>query len=195
MYAVNKASKVFNLRFDLIETSIQRIEALIYNVTDIRLRNLTDRYRSKAIQHPEISKYVQQYATQIESLVSQSVKESTFQTIELTRYLAQQIVTSDIESLKLKLQNIESISQLELTMNLRIVLIHDLYAAADSLDGIDRSFRYDELDREMIKLLADRKDLKAKNLLKTFSSAVDRNKKMNVRNSVITAICQNVRLV
>ena len=195
VYETNKASKVFNLRFDLIESSIQNIESSIYNVTDVRLRRLTDRYRSKVLKNPEIVKYVQRYSKEIESMISESVKESTFKTIELTRYLAQQIFMNDIETVKTRFANIESISQLELTTNLRIVLIKDLYSAADTLESIDRAFRYEELDREMIKLLADRKDTKAKKLLKTFSSSVDRNKKQKVRENVITEICKNVRLV
>lgn len=195
VYETNKASKVFNLRFDLIESSIQNIESSIYNVTDVRLRRLTDRYRSKILKNPEIVEYVQRYSKEIESMISESVKESTFKTIELTRYLAQQIFMNDIETVKTRLANIESISQLELTTNLRIVLIKDLYSAADTLESIDRAFRYEELDREMIKLLADRKDTKAKKLLKTFSSSVDRNKKQKVRENVITEICKNVRLV
>lgn len=195
VYETNKASKVFNLRFDLIESSIQNIESSIYNVTDIRLRRLTDRYRSKILKNPEIVEYVQRYSKEIESMISESVKESTFKTIELTRYLAQQIFMNDIETVKTRFANIESISQLELTTNLRIVLIKDLYSAADTLESIDRAFRYEELDREMIKLLADRKDTKAKKLLKTFSSSVDRNKKQKVRENVITEICKNVRLV
>ena len=168
VYETNKASKVFNLRFDLIESSIQ---------------------------NPQIVEYVQRYSKEIESMISESVKESTFKTIELTRYLAQQIFMNDIETVKTRFANIESISQLELTTNLRIVLIKDLYSAADTLESIDRAFRYEELDREMIKLLADRKDTKAKKLLKTFSSSVDRNKKQKVRENVITEICKNVRLV
>lgn len=195
VYETNKASKVFNLRFDLIESSIQNIESSIYNVTDVRLRRLTDRYRSKILKNPEIVEYVQRYSNEIESMISESVKESTFKTIELTRYLAQQIFMNDIETVKTRFANIESISQLELTTNLRIVLIKDLYSAADTLESIDRAFRYEELDREMIKLLADRKDTKAKKLLKTFSSSVDRNKKQKVRENVITEICKNVRLV
>lgn len=195
VYETNKASKVFNLRFDLIESSIQNIESSIYNVTDVRLRRLTDRYRSKILKNPEIVEYVQRYSNEIESMISESVKESTFKTIELTRYLAQQIFMNDIETVKTRFANIESISQLELTTNLRIVLIKDLYSAADTLENIDRAFRYEELDREMIKLLADRKDTKAKKLLKTFSSSVDRNKKQKVRENVITEICKNVRLV
>lgn len=195
VYETNKASKVFNLRFDLIESSIQNIESSIYNVTDVRLRRLTDRYRSKILKNPEIVKYVQRYSKEIESMISESVKESTFKTIELTRYLAQQIFMNDIETVKTRFANIESISQLELTTNLRIVLIKDLYSAADTLESIDRAFRYEELDREMIKLLADRKDTKAKKLLKTFSTSVDRNKKQKVRENVITEICKNVRLV
>ena len=195
VYETNKASKVFNLRFDLIESSIQNIESSIYNVTDVRLRRLTDRYRSKILKNPEIVAYVQRYSKEIESMISESVKESTFKTIELTRYLAQQIFMNDIETVKTRFANIESISQLELTTNLRIVLIKDLYSAADMLESIDRAFRYEELDREMIKLLADRKDTKAKKLLKTFSSSVDRNKKQKVRENVITEICKNVRLV
>lgn len=195
VYETNKASKVFNLRFDLIESSIQNIESSIYNVTDVRLRRLTDRYRSKILKNPEIVEYVQRYSKEIESMISESVKESTFKTIELTRYLAQQIFMNDIETVKTRFANIESISQLELTTNLRIVLIKDLYSAADTLESIDRAFRYEELDREMIKLLADRKDAKAKKLLKTFSSSVDRNKKQKVRENVITEICKNVRLV
>lgn len=195
VYETNKASKVFNLRFDLIESSIQNIESSIYNVTDVRLRRLTDRYRSKILKNPEIVEYVQRYSREIESMISESVKESTFKTIELTRYLAQQIFMNDIETVKTRFANIESISQLELTTNLRIVLIKDLYSAADTLESIDRAFRYEELDREMIKLLADRKDTKAKKLLKTFSSSVDRNKKQKVRGNVITEICKNVRLV
>ena len=195
VYETNKASKVFNLRFDLIESSIQNIESSIYNVTDVRLRRLTDRYRSKILKNPEIVQYVQRYSKEIESMISESVKESTFKTIELTRYLAQQIFMNDIEAVKTRFANIESISQLELTTNLRIVLIKDLYSAADTLESIDRAFRYEELDREMIKLLADRKDTKAKKLLKTFSSSVDRNKKQKVRENVITEICKNVRLV
>ena len=195
VYETNKASKVFNLRFDLIESSIQNIESSIYNVTDVRLRRLTDRYRSKILKNPEIVEYVQRYSKEIESMISESVKESTFKTIELTRYLAQQIFMNDIETVKTRFANIESISQLELTTNLRIVLIKDLYSAADTLESIDRAFRYEELDREMIKLLADRKDTKAKKLLKTFSSSVDRNKKQKVRENVITEICKNVRLV
>ena len=195
VYETNKASKVFNLRFDLIESSIQNIESSIYNVTDVRLRRLTDRCRSKVLKNPEIVKYVQRYSKEIESMISESVKESTFKTIELTRYLAQQIFMNDIETVKTRFANIESISQLELTTNLRIVLIKDLYSAADTLESIDRAFRYEELDREMIKLLADRKDTKAKKLLKTFSSSVDRNKKQKVRENIITEICKNVRLV
>lgn len=195
VYETNKASKVFNLRFDLIESSIQNIESSIYNVTDVRLRRLTDRYRSKILKNPEIVQYVQRYSKEIESMISESVKESTFKTIELTRYLAQQIFMNDIETVKTRFANIESISQLELTTNLRIVLIKDLYSAADTLENIDRAFRYEELDREMIKLLADRKDTKAKKLLKTFSTSVDRNKKQKVRENVITEICKNVRLV
>lgn len=195
VYETNKASKVFNLRFDLIESSIQNIESSIYNVTDVRLRRLTDRYRSKILKKPEIVEYVQRYSNEIESMISESVKESTFKTIELTRYLAQQIFMNDIETVKTRFANIESISQLELTTNLRIVLIKDLYSAADTLESIDRAFRYEELDREMIKLLADRKDTKAKKLLKTFSTSVDRNKKQKVRENVITEICKNVRLV
>ena len=195
VYETNKASKVFNLRFDLIESSIQNIESSIYNVTDVRLRRLTDRYRSKILKNPEIVEYVQRYSNEIESMISESVKESTFKTIELTRYLAQQIFMNDLESVKVRFSNIESISQLELTTNLRIVLIKDLYSAADTLESIDRAFRYEELDREMIKLLADRKDTKAKKLLKTFSTSVDRNKKQKVRENVITEICKNVRLV
>ena len=195
VYETNKASKVFNLRFDLIESSIQNIESSIYNVTDVRLRRLTDRYRSKILKNPKIVEYVQRYSKEIESMISESVKESTFKTIELTRYLAQQIFMNDIETVKTRFANIESISQLELTTNLRIVLIKDLYSAADTLESIDRAFRYEELDREMIKLLADRKDTKAKKLLKTFSSSVDRNKKQKVRENVITEICKNVRLV
>lgn len=195
VYETNKASKVFNLRFDLIESSIQNIESSIYNVTDVRLRRLTDRYRSKILKNPEIVEYVQRYSKEIESMISESVKESTFKTIELTRYLAQQIFMNDIETVKTRFANIESISQLELTTNLRIVLIKDLYSSADTLESIDRAFRYEELDREMIKLLADRKDTKAKKLLKTFSSSVDRNKKQKVRENVITEICKNVRLV
>ena len=195
VYETNKASKVFNLRFDLVESSIQNIESSIYNVTDVRLRRLTDRYRSKILKNPEIVEYVQRYSNEIESMISESVKESTFKTIELTRYLAQQIFMNDIETVKTRFANIESISQLELTTNLRIVLIKDLYSAADTLENIDRAFRYEELDREMIKLLADRKDTKAKKLLKTFSSSVDRNKKQKVRENVITEICKNVRLV
>lgn len=195
VYETNKASKVFNLRFDLIESSIQNIESSIYNVTDVRLRRLTDRYRSKILKNPEIVEYVQRYSNEIESMISESVKESTFKTIELTRYLAQQIFMNDIETVKTRFANIESISQLELTTNLRIVLIKDLYSAADTLESIDRAFRYEELDREMIKLLADRKDTKAKKLLKTFSTSVDRNKKQKVRENVITEICKNVRLV
>lgn len=195
VYETNKASKVFNLRFDLIESSIQNIESSIYNVTDVRLRRLTDRYRSKILKNLEIVEYVQRYSKEIESMISESVKESTFKTIELTRYLAQQIFMNDIETVKTRFANIESISQLELTTNLRIVLIKDLYSAADTLESIDRAFRYEELDREMIKLLADRKDTKAKKLLKTFSSSVDRNKKQKVRENVITEICKNVRLV
>lgn len=195
VYETNKASKVFNLRFDLIESSIQNIESSIYNVTDVRLRRLTDRYRSKILKKSEIVEYVQRYSKEIESMISESVKESTFKTIELTRYLAQQIFMNDIETVKTRFANIESISQLELTTNLRIVLIKDLYSAADTLENIDRAFRYEELDREMIKLLADRKDTKAKKLLKTFSSSVDRNKKQKVRENVITEICKNVRLV
>lgn len=195
VYETNKASKVFNLRFDLIESSIQNIESSIYNVTDVRLRRLTDRYRSKILKNPEIVEYVQRYSKEIESMISESVKESTFKTIELTRYLAQQIFMNDIETVKTRFANIESISQLELTTNLRIVLIKDLYSAADTLESIDRAFKYEELDREMIKLLADRKDTKAKKLLKTFSSSVDRNKKQKVRENVITEICKNVRLV
>lgn len=195
VYETNKASKVFNLRFDLIESSIQNIESSIYNVTDVRLRRLTDRYRSKILKNPEIVEYVQRYSKEIESMISESVKESTFKTIELTRYLAQQIFMNDIETVKTRFANIESISQLELTTNLRIVLIKDLYSAADTLESIDRAFRYEELDREMIKLLSDRKDTKAKKLLKTFSSSVDRNKKQKVRENVITEICKNVRLV
>lgn len=195
VYETNKASKVFNLRFDLIESSIQNIESSIYNVTDVRLRRLTDRYRSKILKNPEIVEYVQRYSREIESMISESVKESTFKTIELTRYLAQQIFMNDIETVKTRFANIESISQLELTTNLRIVLIKDLYSAADTLESIDRAFRYEELDREMIKLLSDRKDTKAKKLLKTFSSSVDRNKKQKVRENVITEICKNVRLV
>lgn len=195
VYETNKASKVFNLRFDLIESSIQNIESSIYNVTDVRLRRLTDRYRSKILKNPEIVEYVQRYSKEIESMISESVKESTFKTIELTKYLAQQIFMNDIETVKTRFANIESISQLELTTNLRIVLIKDLYSEADTLENIDRAFRYEELDREMIKLLADRKDTKAKKLLKTFSSSVDRNKKQKVRENVITEICKNVRLV
>lgn len=195
VYETNKTSKVFNLRFDLIESSIQNIESSIYNVTDVRLRRLTDRYRSKILKNPEIVEYVQRYSKEIESMISESVKESTFKTIELTRYLAQQIFMNDIETVKTRFANIESISQLELTTNLRIVLIKDLYSAADTLESIDRAFKYEELDREMIKLLADRKDTKAKKLLKTFSSSVDRNKKQKVRENVITEICKNVRLV
>ena len=195
VYETNKASKVFNLRFDLIESSIQNIESSIYNVTDVRLRRLTDRYRSKILKNPKIVEYVQRYSKEIESMISESVKESTFKTIELTRYLAQQIFMNDIETVKTRFANIESISQLELTTNLRIVLIKDLYSAADTLESIDRAFRYEELDREMIKLLADRKDTKAKKLLKTFSTSVDRNKKQKVRENVITEICKNVRLV
>ena len=195
VYETNKASKVFNLRFDLIESSIQNIESSIYNVTDVRLRRLTDRYRSKLLKNPEIVEYVQRYSNEIESMISESVKESTFKTIELTRYLAQQIFMNDIETVKTRFANIESISQLELTTNLRIVLIKDLYSAADTLESIDRAFRYEELDREMIKLLANRKDTKAKKLLKTFSTSVDRNKKQKVRENVITEICKNVRLV
>ena len=195
VYETNKASKVFNLRFDLIESSIQNIESSIYNVTDVRLRRLTDRYRSKILKNLEIVEYVQRYSKEIESMISESVKESTFKTIELTRYLAQQIFMNDIETVKTRFANIESISQLELTTNLRIVLIKDLYSAADTLENIDRAFRYEELDREMIKLLADRKDTKAKKLLKTFSTSVDRNKKQKVRENVITEICKNVRLV
>ena len=195
VYETNKASKVFNLRFDLIESSIQNIESSIYNVTDVRLRRLTDRYRSKILKNPEIVEYVQRYSKEIESMISESVKESTFKTIELTRYLAQQIFMNDIETVKTRFANIESISQLELTTNLRIVLIKDLYSAADTLESIDRAFRYEELDREMIKLLANRKDTKAKKLLKTFSTSVDRNKKQKVRENVITEICKNVRLV
>lgn len=195
VYETNKASKVFNLRFDLIESSIQNIESSIYNVTDVRLRRLTDRYRSKVLKNPKIVEYVQRYSKEIESMISESVKESTFKTIELTRYLAQQIFMNDIETVKTRFANIESISQLELTTNLRIVLIKDLYSAADTLESIDRAFRYEELDREMIKLLADRKDTKAKKLLKTFSTSVDRNKKQKVRENVITEICKNVRLV
>lgn len=195
VYETNKASKVFNLRFDLIESSIQNIESSIYNVTDVRLRRLTDRYRSKILKNPEIAEYVQRYSKEIESMISESVKESTFKTIELTRYLAQQIFMNDIETVKTRFANIESISQLELTTNLRIVLIKDLYSSADTLESIDRAFRYEELDREMIKLLADRKDTKAKKLLKTFSTSVDRNKKQKVRENVITEICKNVRLV
>lgn len=195
VYETNKASKVFNLRFDLIESSIQNIESSIYNVTEVRLRRLTDRYRSKILKNPEIVEYVQRYSKEIESMISESVKESTFKTIELTRYLAQQIFMNDIETVKTRFANIESISQLELTTNLRIVLIKDLYSAADTLESIDRAFRYEELDREMIKLLADRKDTKAKKLLKTFSTSVDRNKKQKVRENVITEICKNVRLV
>lgn len=195
VYETNKASKVFNLRFDLVESSIQNIESSIYNVTDVRLRRLTDRYRSKILKNPEIVEYVQRYSKEIESMISESVKESTFKTIELTRYLAQQIFMNDIETVKTRFANIESISQLELTTNLRIVLIKDLYSAADTLESIDRAFRYEELDREMIKLLADRKDTKAKKLLKTFSTSVDRNKKQKVRENVITEICKNVRLV
>lgn len=195
VYETNKASKVFNLRFDLIESSIQNIESSIYNVTDVRLRRLTDRYRSKILKNPEIVEYVQRYSKEIESMISEPVKESTFKTIELTRYLAQQIFMNDIETVKTRFANIESISRLELTTNLRIVLIKDLYSAADTLESIDRAFRYEELDREMIKLLADRKDTKAKKLLKTFSSSVDRNKKQKVRENVITEICKNVRLV
>lgn len=195
VYETNKASKVFNLRFDLIESSIQNIESSIYNVTDVRLRRLTDRYRSKILKNPEIVEYVQRYSKEIESMISESVKESTFKTIELTRYLAQQIFMNDIETVKTRFANIESISQLELTTNLRIVLIKDLYSAADTLESIDRAFRYEELDREMIKLLSDRKDTKAKKLLKTFSSSVDRNKKQKVRENAITEICKNVRLV
>lgn len=195
VYETNKASKVFNLRFDLVESSIQNIESSIYNVTDVRLRRLTDRYRSKILKNPEIAEYVQRYSKEIESMISESVKESTFKTIELTRYLAQQIFMNDIETVKTRFANIESISQLELTTNLRIVLIKDLYSAADTLESIDRAFRYEELDREMIKLLADRKDTKAKKLLKTFSTSVDRNKKQKVRENVITEICKNVRLV
>ena len=195
VYETNKASKVFNLRFDLVESSIQNIESSIYNVTDVRLRRLTDRYRSKVLKNPEIAEYVQRYSEDIESMISHAVKESTFKTIELTRYLAQQIFMNDLESVKVRFNNIESISQLELTTNLRIVLIKDLYSAADTLESIDRAFRYEELDREMIKLLADRKDTKAKKLLKTFSTSVDRNKKQKVRENVITEICKNVRLV
>ena len=195
VYETNKASKVFNLRFDLIESSIQNIESSIYNVTDVRLRRLTDRYRSKILKKSEIVEYVQRYSKEIESMISESVKESTFKTIELTRYLAQQIFMNDIETVKTRFANIESISQLELTTNLRIVLIKDLYSSADTLESIDRAFRYEELDREMIKLLADRKDTKAKKLLKTFSSSVDRSKKQKVRENVITEICKNVRLV
>lgn len=195
VYETNKASKVFNLRFDLIESSIQNIESSIYNVTDVRLRRLTDRYRSKILKNPKIVEYVQRYSKEIESMINESVKESTFKTIELTRYLAQQIFMNDIETVKTRFANIESISQLELTTNLRIVLIKDLYSAADTLESIDRAFRYEELDREMIKLLADRKDTKAKKLLKTFSTSVDRNKKQKVRENVITEICKNVRLV
>ena len=195
VYETNKASKVFNLRFDLIESSIQNIESSIYNVTDVRLRRLTDRYRSKILKNPKIVEYVQRYSKEIESMISESVKESTFKTIELTRYLAQQIFMNDIETVKTRFANIESISQLELTTNLRIVLIKDLYSSADTLESIDRAFRYEELDREMIKILADRKDTKAKKLLKTFSTSVDRNKKQKVRENVITEICKNVRLV
>lgn len=195
VYETNKASKVFNLRFDLIESSIQNIESSIYNVTDVRLRRLTDRYRSKILKNPEIVEYVQRYSKEIESMISEPVKESTFKTIELTRYLAQQIFMNDIETVKTRFANIESISRLELTTNLRIVLIKDLYSAADTLESIDRAFRYEELDREMIKLLADRKDTKAIKLLKTFSSSVDRNRKQKVRENAITEICKNVRLV
>lgn len=195
VYETNKASKVFNLRFDLIESSIQNIESSIYNVTDVRLRRLTDRYRSKILRNQAIAEYIQRYSDDIESMISRSVRESTFKTIELTRYLAQQIFMNDIETVKSRFANIESVSKLELTTNLRIVLIKDLYSAADTLESIDRAFRYEELDREMIKLLADRKDTKAKKLLKTFSSSVDRNKKQKVRENVITEICKNVRLV
>lgn len=195
VYETNKASKVFNLRFDLIESSIQNIESSIYNVTDVRLRRLTDRYRAKILRNQDIAEYIQRYSDDIESMISHSVRESTFKTIELTRYIAQQIFMNDIEIVKTRFTNIESISQLELTTNLRIVLIKDLYSEADTLDSINRAFRYEELDREMISLLAARKDTKAKKLLKTFSSSVDRNKKQKVRENVITEICKNVRLV
>lgn len=196
LYESNRASKVFNLRFDLVESSIQNIESAIYEVTDLKARRLTDKY-SQILHHRDerLRHATNLYSEQIERLIGEQVKESTFRTIELTKYLAQSLLTDLSSKVEERFRQIDSIVNLELTANLRITLINELYAAADQLDSIDRAFRYEELDTQMINLLSERKDTKAKKILKTFSTSVDRKKKQKAREIVISEICKNVRLI
>lgn len=196
LYESNRASKVFNLRFDLVESSIQNIESAVYEVTDLRVRRLTDKY-SQILHNQDQTLRIatDDYSKNIEDLIGEQVKESTFKTIELTKYLAQRLVTDLSSQVEDRFKQIDSVVSLELTANLRITLINELYAAADKLDSIDRAFRYEELDTQMINLLSERKDTKAKKILKTFSSSVDRKKKQKSREIVIAEICKNVRLI
>ena len=195
LYEENKASKIFNLRFDLVESSVQNVESAIYNTTEIRLRRLTEQVARELRSDSKMTAYVERYASTIESMISDIIRESTFKTIELTKYLAQEIFMHDAKDVKARLRDVETISRLELTANLRAVLIKDLYLEADAFSSIEKSFRYDQLDKKLIDLLSHRKDTRAKKLLKTFSTTVDRIRKQRVRDNVIIEICKNVRLI
>lgn len=195
LYETNRASKVFNLRFDLVESSIENIESMIYPVTDFKVYRYSDKYIESSDKNDELSISAEMIALDIESLVSDTVKESTFRTIELMKYLSREIVMNGLKDVSERLSKVESIVSMDLTANLRIDLILDNYRKADSLEKIERAFRYNEIDQSLIEILSKRNDTRAKKLLKTFKSSVDRNKKQRVRENVISEICKNVRVV
>lgn len=195
LYESNRASKVFNLRFDLVESSIENVQSSIYCVTDARIHRITDRLIQSVKEGSTISVKADQLSLEIENMISDRVKDSTFQTSELMKYLAREIVTSGESALLETLRDASKIVSIELTANLRALLIQDNYLEADRLDQIERAFRYDELDRQLIDLLSNRRDTKAKKLLRTFETSVDRSKKQKIREKVISEVCKNVRIV
>ena len=154
--------------------------------------------------HTRYRDVIENLSLALYDLIDRSILNSAFLTYELVRFVARNAFldcsidlasTSDFDLSKLESQltELQQIVKLDLSKSSKLCLIQNCLSKIESVgDSMQRAIELDRFDSVLCNILESKQDFRAARLAEDFANAVNSNRKIKIRRSMIETVCENL---
>lgn len=197
----NKISKVLKLQ-DYTNDETASSEERLHKVSQIRAHADSDQMVD--VIHTHYRDVIENLSLSLYELLDRSILNSAFLTYELVRFVARNAFLDcsidlssgsdfDLSKLELQLTELNQIVKLDLSKSSKLCLIQNCLSKIESVeDSMQRAIDLDRFDSVLCQILETKQDFRAARLVEDFMNAVNSNRKIKIRRSMIEAVCENL---
>ena len=197
----NKISKVLKLQ-DYTNDETAPSEERLHKVSQIRAHADSDQMVD--VIHTRYRDVIENLSLSLYELLDRSILNSAFLTYELVRFVARNAFLDcsidlssdsdfDLSTLESQLTELNQIVKLDLSKSSKLCLIQNCLSKIESVeDSMQRAIDLDRFDSVLCQILETKQDFRAARLVEDFTNAVNSNRKIKMRRSMIEAVCENL---